>query len=90
MADANLLLECPDAPVWTQAELDATGRELAIGCTFQGFLEPAHGDERTQHRRRWRGKRISVRRRIPDDLAGRMMAPLIAYAIRMLWRAGRW
>lgn len=90
MADANLLLACPDAPAWTQADLDAMGREFADSCTFECFLEPAKGDERTQHRRRWRGKRISVRRRIPDDLMGRMMAPLIADAIRMLWRAGRW
>lgn len=46
--------------------------------------------ERTQHRRRWRGKRMSYRRRVPDDLMGRMIAPLISDAIRYLWRRGEW
>ena len=46
--------------------------------------------ERTQHRKRWRGKRMSIRRKIPDDLMGRMVAPLISDVIRYLWRRGEW
>lgn len=45
---------------------------------------------KTQHRKRWRGKRMSIRRKAPDDLLGRFMDPLLSKAIADLWRMRMW
>ena len=63
------------------------------GKTYGRLVERRAGlADRTQHRRRWRGKRFSCRFKVrePADFIGqavdRFMQPLIA----QLWRAGKW
>lgn len=59
-----------------------------VTVTFDFVLLPQPG--RTQHRRRWRGKRMSIRSRLRDDAMGAFLAPLFEEAIAELWRRGLW
>lgn len=59
-------------------------------CVFYVDVERESNPGRTQHRKRWRGKRMSIRRKAPDDLLGRFMDPLLSKAIADLWRMRMW
>lgn len=45
---------------------------------------------RTQHRRTWRGKKFSMRKRPVVSLMDKFFDALISDAIAAMWRGGHW